>query len=121
MAVPAIKLVPNKFYHIYNRGINGCALFNEAANYTYFLSLYKKHIHPVAQTYAWVLMRNHFHLLLRIKPFQNPEGFQGLRNLSAEKRINQQFSNFFNAYTKAFNKRYNRTGSLFAQSNNFKF
>jgi REP element-mobilizing transposase RayT len=30
-----------------------------------------------------------------------------------EKRISQQFSNLFNAYTKAFNKMYNRRGSLF--------
>jgi REP element-mobilizing transposase RayT len=108
-----LPLQPHKFYHIYNRGINGCALFNEAANYEYFLRLYKKYIGPVAQTYAWVLMGNHLHLLVRIKDFNNLEG---LKNLPTEKRINQQFSNLFNAYTKAFNKRYQRTGSLFEHS-----
>ncbi len=56
-----------KFYHIYNRGINSCDLFHENTNYEYFLGLYDKHISPVADTYAWVLMKNHFHLLVKIK------------------------------------------------------
>ncbi len=56
-----------KFYHIYNRGINSCDLFYENTNYEYFLGLYDKHISHMANTYAWVLMKNHFHLLVRIK------------------------------------------------------
>ena len=110
-----IPLDPDCFYHIYNRGINGCSIFQETTNYEHFLSLYDKYISPVADTYAWVLMGNHFHLLVRI--LQNPEGFQNLRGLDdvekIKKRIIQQFSNLFNAYTKAYNKMYNRTGSLF--------
>jgi len=46
----------------------------------------------------------------------HPEGFQDLRGVDGmepEKRLYQQFSNLFNAYTKAYNKRYDRTGSLF--------
>jgi len=56
-----------KFYHIYNRGVNGCDLFVEPTNYEHFLNLYDKYISPVADTYAWVLMKNHFHLLVRVK------------------------------------------------------
>jgi len=56
-----------KFYHIYNRGINSCDLFREQINYEYFLGLYDKHISPMAETLAWVLMPSHFHLLVRIK------------------------------------------------------
>ena len=41
------------------------------------------------------------------------QGFQNLGGL-----ISQQFSNFFNSYSKAFNKMHNRKGSLF--SPNFK-
>ncbi len=55
------------FYHIYNRGINSCKLFRENENYDHFLFLYDKHITSVADTFAWVLMKNHFHLLVRIK------------------------------------------------------
>lgn len=109
-----MKIVPleyGNFYHIYNRGIDGCNLFRENENYEHFLHLYDKHISPVADTFAWVLMRNHFHLLVKIKTGRelNLEGLKGTnRNLA-----NQQFANLFNAYTKAINKRFFRTGSLF--------
>ena len=106
-----------KFYHIYNRGINGCNLFQENENYEYFLYLYNKYISKVADTFAWVLMRNHFHFLVRIKSVEelNLQGFKNLEGLKGTNRtfVNQQFSNLFNAYTKAINKRFHRTGSLF--------
>ncbi len=57
----------DKFYHIYNCGINSTDLFKEKSNYEYFLGLYDKYIYPVADTYSWCLMKNHFHLLVRIK------------------------------------------------------
>jgi len=57
-----------KFYHLYNRGINGCALFYSAKHYQHFLRLYEKYISAVAETYAWVLMGNHFHFLVKVKP-----------------------------------------------------
>lgn len=112
-----IPLEYGHFYHIYNRGINGCNLFQENENYEYFLQLYNKYISPVAETFAWVLMKNHFHLLVKVKTVQelNLQGIENLEGLKGTNRnfANQQFANFFNAYTKAINKRYHRTGSLF--------
>lgn len=114
MANQKILLEPDKYYHIYNRGINSCNLFKEKTNYQYFLLLYDRHISPVADTFAWVLMRNHFHLLVRVKSEEemfsqdDSEYLQGLKG-----KYYQPFSNLFNAYTKAFNKKYNRHGSLF--------
>lgn len=35
------------------------------------------------------------------------------KDLEREKAVSQALSNLFNAYSKAFNKKYNRTGSLF--------
>jgi len=61
-------LDPDVFYHIYNRGNNRENIFMEERNYTYFLRLYAKHVAPVADTYAYCLLRNHFHVLVRIKP-----------------------------------------------------
>ena len=109
----------NKSYHIYNRGINGCPLFRHTDNYEHFLNLYDKYISPVANTFAWVLMNNHFHFLVRIKKedeiYNSPnlQGYKNLEGLTNRSRITQQFSNLFNAYSKTFNKRYKRTGSLF--------
>ncbi|MGC3977180.1 MAG: hypothetical protein QM751_02450 [Paludibacteraceae bacterium] len=123
MSIQKTPLQTGKYYHIYNRGINGCDLFRDNENYEYFLGLYDKYISPVANTFPWVLMKNHFHLLVQILPEEcwdnlssDPEGFRNLRGLKPDKRINQQFSNLFNAYTKAFNKRYQRTGSLLEHS-----
>ena len=125
MSIQKTPLQTGKYYHIYNRGINSCDLFRENENYEYFMALYDKYISPVANNYAWGLMKNHFHILVEILPedcwgnLPHPEGFQNLRGagilreLETDKRVNQQFSNLFNAYTKAFNKRYERTGSLF--------
>ncbi len=98
-----------KFYHIYNRGINGDKLFYEDDNYNYFLKLYNTHIDVIADTYGYCLMKNHYHFLIRIK-----EENEVLT--SQIKAPHQYFSNLFNAYTKAINKKYNRNSSLFQRT-----
>ena len=60
-------LQPGVYYHIYNRGNNGEDLFREDRNNLYFLKLYEKYIHPIAEPYAYCLLKNHFHLLVRIE------------------------------------------------------
>ena len=94
-------LLPDQYFHIYNRGNNGEDLFKEERNYYYFLQLIERHLLPVCDVLAYCLLKNHFHLLIRTK--ENQE----------EKKIISAFSNLFNAYAKAINKAYNRTGSLF--------
>jgi len=59
-----LPLEYDKYYHMYNRGINSETLFREPVNYEHFLRLYDEHITPVAETFAWVLMKNH----LSVKP-----------------------------------------------------
>ena len=39
----------------------------EPMNNYYFLYLFAKYINPIADTFAWSLMKNHFHMLFRIK------------------------------------------------------
>jgi len=101
-------LQPGQYYHIYNRGNNRDSVFFEDRNYRYFLQLYIKYIPPIAETFAYCLLRNHLHLLIRCKW---PEERASTSRASASP--SQQFSNLFNAYAKAINKGYNRTGSLF--------
>ena len=60
-------LIEGQYYHIYNRGINGCDIFPEDKNFDYFLKLYSKHITETIETFAYCLLRNHFHLLIRVK------------------------------------------------------
>ena len=61
------KVEHGHFYHIYNHAAGGRYLFRKAENYHFFLGLYDKYIDTVADTYAWVLMPNHFHFLVKIK------------------------------------------------------
>src|SRR5690606_17973301 len=60
-------LIFEKYYHIYNHANGNENLFREQKNYEYFLEKYKQHISTIAQTIAWCLMPNHFHLLVKIK------------------------------------------------------
>lgn len=102
---------PGRYYHVFNRGNNKENIFIENENYLYFLQLVKKHLIVTCQIYAYCLLPNHFHLLLKIKDIKElPENYQ-----NGDKKIHQPFSNLFNAYTKSINKKYNRTGSLFQE------
>jgi hypothetical protein len=66
MSKPA-PLQYGQYYHIYSRGTNGENIFVEERNYRHFLRLYTRYVSPVADTFAYCLLRNHFHLLGRIK------------------------------------------------------
>lgn len=100
------------YYHIYNRGNGREDIFREPSTYAYFLKLYAKHVEPVADTYAYCLLRNHFHLLVRIKEEQAIKPDM-LSSAVPHPSPTQQWSNFFNGYAKGYNKTYRRTGSLF--------
>ena len=110
-------LIDGNYYHIYNRGIDSCNLFKEPDNFEYFLNLYDKYISPVADTFAWVLMPNHFHFLVRIKEeselvASTPDRVSNpVRGETPPASL--QFSKLFNSYAQAFNKRTGRHGSLF--------
>jgi REP element-mobilizing transposase RayT len=134
----ATKLAPieyDKYYHMYNRGINSCNIFEHKVDYEHFLKLYTKYIDPIANTYGWCLMPNHFHFLIRIKDENeigcykslNSNGsndsvrFKIIHNLSEFEEPEsvkkpdptKHLSHLFNAYAKYFNNKYNRHGSLF--------
>jgi REP element-mobilizing transposase RayT len=97
------------FYHVYNRGNNKEDIFKKPENYTFFFNLIKKYLLPVADIYAYCLMKNHFHLLVKIKD---------LEDIAEEKYKSKPylgFSHLFNTYTQSINKAYNRTGSLFQE------
>ncbi|MGY5846130.1 transposase [Salegentibacter sp. HM20] len=120
-------LSPEYTYHIYNRVIGSGQLFLSKDNYRYFLRKYDDYITQVADTFCYCLMPNHFHFLIRVKEekvlkefFKDKIGevdssidLTGFQNLSG--LVSRQFSNFFNAYSKAFNKQQDRNGNLFSR------
>ena len=104
-----IPFEPSKYYHFFNRGNNKENIFIEDENYYYFLRLVSKYLLPIIDLYSYCLLPNHFHLVFRIKEIQDlPIDYQ-----INKKELYRAFSNLFNAYTKAFNKRYQRSGNLF--------
>lgn len=116
-------LIFEKFYHIYNHANGHDNLFREQKNYIYFLEKYKFHVGPIAETIAWCLMPNHFHLLIKIKSEEEISSafpkFGTLEKLEDKlKFLSKQFSNFFSSYSQSYNKMYLRRGSLFLK--NFK-
>lgn len=109
-------LVAGNYYHIYNRGNNGQDIFFDSGNYDYFLKLYHQYIYPIAETYAWCLMKNHFHLLVYLRTENEiSKDFLEYSTVESPKTLDpsKQFGHLFNAYTQAINKRYSRTGVLF--------
>jgi len=97
-----------QYYHIYNRGNNKENIFIEEKNYNYFLEKIKKYLLPIADVYAYCLLKNHFHIVLRIKEKEKlPE--------KLKEKVHLPFSNLFNSYAKSINIAYNRTGSLFQE------
>lgn len=111
------KLYPNQYYHILNKANGNDVLFKEEENYFFFLEKYKKHVHPVVETLAYALLGNHFHLVVRVRSVEIIErtltGFETLSELEQARKLSQQFSHCFNAYTQAYNKKYSRSGGLF--------
>lgn len=95
-----IPLQPGVIYHIYNRGNNRENLFVLDRDYRRFTALMVRHLCPVADLYVYCLLRNHFHLLVRVKD-------------ETPLPPSQAFSNLFNAYAKWFNRTHQRTGALF--------
>lgn len=90
---------PGGYYHLFNRGANRQPIFHEPTNYVYVQQKMAK----AAKRYqlsviAYCLIPNHYHFLVR------QDGDFPARHLA-------QY--VFNAYSKAYNKRYGHSGTLF--------
>jgi REP element-mobilizing transposase RayT len=121
-----VPFKPNTVYHVYNHGNAEDNIFREKENYYYFLKRYAYYIYPVAKTYAFCLLPNHFHLALKIRyenelkqfyqekyPDRDPQSFGNFADL-----LSNQLKNFLISYAKSFNKKYDRRGSLFLDNIN---
>lgn len=127
------KLQPNCSYHIFNHANGFENVFTVDENYRFFLEKYQQYILPIAETYAYCLLPNHFHLVVRIRRkeileevFRNfkSTNFSKVQNFGKvevtdnmiEYYISKQFANLFSCYTQSFNKVNKRRGSLFLKN-----
>lgn len=102
------KFEEGKYYHIYNRAVGGARLFQTPANYIYFLKQFDKYLSNYLEIYAYCLLGNHFHVLIKV-----PDKIDGFSGDSIHDVISKQFKNFFLSYALSFNKQENRKGTLF--------
>ena len=128
MANTKTLLEADQYFHIFNHAVGEENLFNHEANYIFFLQKLKEYLQYYVDFYAYCLMPNHFHLIVRIKGSERI--FAELRKKSRfveskakeqdfiAKSVSQRFSNLYNSYAQAYNKENNRKGSLF--NNRFK-
>lgn len=122
MSIRKVSFAPGEFYHIYNRGNDKRKIFHDEQDYNYFIKLLYlsnsknrfKIMHlekgqgfnafdldiddPIVSVGAYVLMPNHFHILITEKIDGGTSKF--MQKLST-------------GYAMYYNKKYKRTGGLF--------
>lgn len=98
------KVLPEKYYHIFNQAINNDFLFRENDDYQFFLLKIKELIIDYFELYAYCLLPNHFHLLL--KPLWEVNSIH-------DSSVNEKLRKLFQLYAQYYNKRYKRKGSLY--------
>jgi REP-associated tyrosine transposase len=116
-----------KIYHIYNKTNNKELLFRSDENHYYFLRRYSHFISPIADTYAWNLLPNHFHFIIKIKQQSQILSWLAtlpadtititekhfLEDLDVNRLTEMTFKRLFTSYAMAYNKMYQRSGNLF--------
>lgn len=113
-----------RIYHIYNRVNDSEALFKNDEDKRYFLMLFDHYLSPLMEVFAWSLLPNHFHFVVRIKNCD--EILLNLdpgTKLNCERRfitdanieclVSMSFKRMFISYSLSFNKLYQRKGNLF--------
>jgi len=61
------KFESGRFYHIYNRTIDKKKMFVDDGNYIFFLKKFSFYLNELIEVYAYCLLDNHFHFLIRVK------------------------------------------------------
>lgn len=109
------KFEEGKFYHIYNRAIDRQLMFKSVENYSYFIKRFDFYLSDIIQVYAYCLLDNHFHFLIRIvDDLKQIKKLKQIKtDLSIHEIVSKQFRLFFQSYAMSFNKQHNRIGTLF--------
>ena len=122
---------PGEIYHVFNHANGFEDMFKNEDNFHYFLRKYGERLHGVVKTLAYCLLPNHFHLLVQVRSPMELAGFYmqkkglaprqfdrsgGIEKIDTHLLVRQQFTNFLDGYSKAFNKYHGRSGSLIRQN-----
>ena len=112
------------YYHVYNRTNGNALLYLNHDNYQFFLQKWQLYFDDYLDTYAYCLMSNHFHFIIKVKPidadFKSKVQKESttaataflLQKITVDAFLEDQFKRFFTSYAKAYNKQHKRHGSL---------
>jgi REP element-mobilizing transposase RayT len=115
------------FYHVYNRSIGNEKLFITLDNYRFFLAKWKLYL-PYLDVFAYCLMPNHFHFIVRVRELDEALKLHAKEQCTSKSRqflqeeityatyLEDQFKRLFSSYALALNKQQKRHGSLFQKS-----
>jgi putative transposase len=106
--------------------VSGTDLFIEAKDYWNFMKRYSKYFSPYFETYAYCLIPNHFHFLVKVRSEEevkaaivNEDTTAANNYLSGTSDLNSfienQFSRCFSGLSMKYNNTHNRVGPLFKQ------
>lgn len=107
-----MKFEPNHIYHVYNQGNDKQPIFLSELDYQTFLNYIVKLLLPVSDLIAYSLMPNHFHFQLSVNDKSFAIVKQGGLMLDS---VTNALRKLLSGYTRIFNTRYERSGSLFRQ------
>lgn len=120
--------VEGEYFHVIAKAVGGNVLFRNDENKIYFLNQYFHYLYPYVETYAFCLLDNHVHWLVKCK--KEKELFDSINQIDKpnrkkhqeyfldgkinfERELEYQWKDFFISYAMAYNTRYNRKGTLF--------
>ena len=109
--MPSKKLktpvLPDKYYHIFNRANNNELIFKEHEDFQFFMTKLGELVADKIDIYCFCLMPNHFHMLIKPKYDVRRKG---------EGSFIESLKKLFQMHVQYFNKKYQRKGSLFYKS-----
>lgn len=107
-----MNIIAEEVYHIYNQGNNRETIFIDNKDYIEFLTLFRKFVLPHCKVLAYCLMPNHFHF--EIYATESSAVVKKVGNINSTE-LSNGFRLLQSNYAQYFNKRQNRSGSLFRQ------
>ena len=115
-----IPYVPGEFYHIYNRANGSDLIFTQRRNYSFFLHKFCRYLDRAFDTFAYCLLPNHFHLIVRCKGEGEVEDvWHKTEKFALNKEyfvysdyISALMKSFLSSYVQSFNRQEGRRGSL---------
>jgi len=119
------KFHENQIYHVFNQGNNRQVIFREHENYLFFLRKVRKYLIPYCDFLCYCLMPNHFHFLIvpnrlgRLE-YMSRSPVSETKSSNHTQNLSYSLGLLLSSYAKAYNKRYERSGSLFRQKTKVK-